>query len=134
MRKGELDQMTHFLTLFSAINLIDDTIISLPGSNFVYSFANPAIAGGLLTKTTGMSYAQYLDTHLFPILGISRSQWRWVGDREGNSQPDGCSYHTAQNLAKLAYLLLRGGRWQVIIIIIIIIIMMMMISYSYKFI
>jgi hypothetical protein len=31
-----------------------------PGSSFVYSFANPAIASGLLEKTTGMSYAEYL--------------------------------------------------------------------------
>ena len=90
-----------------------DGLAKKPGSSFIYSFANPAIASGLLMKTTGMSYAQYLDTHLFPVLGINRTQWRWVGDREGNSQPDGCSYHTAQNLAKLAYLLLREGRWQV---------------------
>ena len=43
-----------------------------------YSFANPAIASGLLMATTNMSYAQYLDTHVFPVLGIKTEDWRWL--------------------------------------------------------
>eukprot|EP00937_MAST-01D_sp_MAST-1D-sp2_P003125 g3125.t1 len=83
-----------------------------PGSDFLYSFANPALAGGLLREATGLSYAQYLDEHVFRALGISRDEWRWLGDREGNSQPDGGSFHSARSYAKLAYLMLRGGRWE----------------------
>ena len=83
-----------------------------PGSDFVYSFANPAVAEGLLIKTTGRSYAAYLAAHVFPVLGINRTSWRWLGDREGNSQPDGGGFFTARDYAKLAYLMLRNGRWQ----------------------
>lgn len=49
----------------------------------------------------------------FLVLGIAREEWRWLGDREGDSQPDGGSFHTARNYAKLAYLLLNSGRWEV---------------------
>jgi len=75
------------------------------GSSFIYSFANPSIASGLLRATTGLSNAPYLDKHIFTLLGIGRQEWRWLGDREGNSQADGGSFHTARNFAKLAYLL-----------------------------
>jgi len=50
-----------------------------PSTDFRYSFANPAIASGLLAKTTGSSYAKYLDANLFPVLGINTSEWRWLG-------------------------------------------------------
>ncbi len=72
-----------------------------PGTDFLYSFANPAVLGGLLTERTNVSVASYLDLFVFPLLGIKRSQWRWLGDKEGNSQPDGGSFHTASNFAKL---------------------------------
>ena len=52
-------------------------------------------------------------SHIFPLLGIETSEWRWLGDREGNSQADGGSFQTARNFAKLGYLMLRGGKWPV---------------------
>ena len=56
--------------------------------------------------------SRYCAKHVFPALGISPPEWRWLGDREGNSQPDGGSFHTARNYAKLFYLMLRG-KWEV---------------------
>ena len=61
----------------------------------------------MLAATTGMSYAQYLNAHVFPVLGVKKEEWRWLADHEGNSQPDGGSFHTARNYAKVAYLMLR---------------------------
>ena len=57
------------------------------------------------------SYARYCDKHIFPVLGISRNEWHWLGDREGDSQPDGGSFQTARNYAKAAYLMLNNGQW-----------------------
>lgn len=88
-------------------------LLKEPGSDFLYSFANPAIAEGVLKATTGMSYAEYSARHIFPILGIRRDEWYWLGDREGNSQPDGGSFHTARNFAKLFYFMQVGGKWEV---------------------
>jgi CubicO group peptidase (beta-lactamase class C family) len=88
-------------------------LLKAPGSDFLYSFANPAIAEGVLRATTGKSYAEYSAAHVFPALGISRDEWHWLGDREGNSQPDGGSFHTARNYAKLFYLMQVGGKWEV---------------------
>lgn len=94
-------------------SIAEHGILKRPGSDFVYSFANPALATGVLRQATGMSYAAYSATHIFPVLGIRRSEWRWLGDREGDSQADGGSFHTARNYAKLAYLMLNGGQWGV---------------------
>jgi CubicO group peptidase (beta-lactamase class C family) len=87
-------------------------ILKTPGSDFLYSFANPALAEGVLKATTGMGYSEYCAKHLFKIIGIMDGEWRWLGDREGNSQPDGGSFHTARNYAKLFFLMLRG-KWEV---------------------
>ena len=88
-------------------------ILKKPGSDFIYSYANPALAEGILQATTGKSFAGYLAAFVFPALGIDRSQWRWLGDREGNSQPDGGSFQTARNYAKLFHLMQVGGTWDV---------------------
>ena len=86
-------------------------LLKQPGSDFTYSFANPALMTGILKQATGDSYAGYCDKHIFPVLGISRNEWHWLGDREGDSQPDGGSFQTARNYAKAAYLMLNNGQW-----------------------
>ena len=86
-------------------------LLKQPGSDFTYSYANPALMTGILKQATGDSYAGYCDKHIFPVLGISRNEWHWLGDREGDSQPDGGSFQTARNYAKAAYLMLNNGQW-----------------------
>ena len=88
-------------------------VLKRPGTDFTYSFANPAIMTGVLRKATNMSYAQYCATHLFPQVGVRPGTWYWLGDREGDSQPDGGSFHTARNYARMAYLMLNNGQWEV---------------------
>jgi CubicO group peptidase (beta-lactamase class C family) len=94
-------------------SVVGPGILKAPGSDFVYSMANPILAQGILEKTSGASFAKYADRTLFPILGIDRSEWRWLGDREGLSQSTGSSFHTARNYLKVAYLMLRKGTWDV---------------------
>jgi CubicO group peptidase (beta-lactamase class C family) len=91
------------------------------GSDFTYSYANPALMTGILKAATGDSYAAYCAKHIFPVLGIGEKEWYWLGDREGDSQPDGGSFHTARNYAKAAYLMLNNGQWCVLIMIMIMI-------------
>ena len=89
-------------------------ILKPPGSDFHYSMPNPILAEGILAQSTNTaSFAEYGAKALFPVLGIKRTEWRWLGDREGLSQPTGCSFHTAQNYLKFAYLMLRKGAWEV---------------------
>jgi CubicO group peptidase (beta-lactamase class C family) len=88
-------------------------VLKRPGADFTYSFANPALMTGVLRRATGMSYAEYCDTHLFPKVGVRPGTWYWLGDREGDSQPDGGSFHTARNYARMAFLMLNHGQWEV---------------------
>ena len=95
-------------------SVVPPGILKSPGSDFVYSMANPILAEGILAATTRTnSFAEFGATNLFPLLGINRSEWRWLGDREGLSQATGCSFHTARNYLKFAYLMLRKGTWEV---------------------
>lgn len=86
-------------------------ILKRPGVEFSYSFANTGLMSGVMSRATNLSYAAYAAARLFPKLGIRTESWRWLGDREGNTEGDGDSYHTARNYAKLAYLMLNGGAW-----------------------
>ena len=86
-------------------------LLKRPGSEFVYSFSNTGLMSGVMSKATNLSYAEYGAKHVFPLLGIQRDAWRWFGDREGHTEGDGDSYHTAQNYARLAYLMLNKGAW-----------------------
>ena len=89
-------------------------ILLPPGSDFHYSMPNPILAEGILAQTSQTaSFAEYGANKLFPVLGINRSEWRWLGDREGLSQATGCSFHSAKNYLKFAYLMLRKGAWEV---------------------
>ncbi len=86
-------------------------ILKKPGTDFVYSFANTGLMTGVMNKATNMSCAAFGSATVFPTIGVKKGTWRWLGDREGHSQFDGCSFHTAQNYARFAYLMLNGGRW-----------------------
>ena len=82
-----------------------------PGSEFVYSFANTGLMAGVIKKATNQSYAAYAAATLFPRIGIEEGTWRWLADCEGQTEGDGDSFHTAQNYARIAYLMLNGGAW-----------------------
>jgi len=94
-------------------SITEHGVLKKPGTDFTYSFANPALMTGVLRQATGMGYAEYCAKHLFPVVGVQPRTWYWLGDREGNSQPDGGSFHTAHNYARMAYLMLNNGQWEV---------------------
>lgn len=95
-----------------------------------YSNAAIAVVGAVLERVSGMTYAEYVDRHIFQPLGMAESSasltpglmdrlapaWMWDVDRDfpapvfdlGGS-PAGAIVSTAADMAKFATCMLRGG-------------------------
>ena len=82
-----------------------------PGKGFDYTGLNSELAGAIFQKATGMKYREYLGPRIFEPIGIESDTWRWFGDSDGNSTDGCCSFHTAENLARLGFLMLNNGTW-----------------------
>ena len=82
-----------------------------PGKGFDYTGLNSELAGAIFQKATGMKYREYLGPRIFEPIGIKSDTWRWFGDSDGNSSDGCCSFHTAENLGRLGFLMLNNGTW-----------------------
>ena len=58
-----------------------------------------------------MGYREYIGPRIFEPIGIRADTWRWFGNTKGNSTDGCCSFHTAESLARLGYLMLNNGSW-----------------------
>ena len=88
-------------------------LLKTPGSSFVYSWCNTGLASGIFKQVTGKGLAAYASQPggLFEKIGIRNGTFRWMGNKYGENELDGSSYHTARNVARFGYLMLNGGRW-----------------------
>ena len=84
---------------------------SPPGGSFAYTGLNSILAGAIFQKATGMKYREYIAPRIFEPIGIKPDTWRWFGTPDGNAEDGCCSFHTAENLARLGYLMLNNGSW-----------------------
>ena len=82
-----------------------------PGKGFQYTGRNSELAGAIFQKVTGMKYREYIGPRIFEPIGIRPDAWSWFGDADGNSTDGCCSFHTAENLARLGFLVLNNGSW-----------------------
>jgi len=82
-----------------------------PGTCFIYNEIDSHLLSSVLARTTGMSAAELARTHLFAPLGIGASRWSWPADAAGASFGGSGLALLARDMARIGYLLLRGGRW-----------------------
>lgn len=85
---------------------------AVPGRNFRYFRANDAMLAQLLTKVTQeRNLRVYLNERLFAPLGIQGDSDVWRGFANGTVFGSGGLSLRAEDFARLAQLLLQGGRW-----------------------
>lgn len=80
-----------------------------PGSKWVYNSGGSHLIGAVLDYATGVHPIEYARRHLFAPLGIRDFHWKIAGG--GLPDGEGGLYLTAESLAKVGYLYLRGGVW-----------------------
>jgi CubicO group peptidase (beta-lactamase class C family) len=85
-------------------------MVAHPGDVWRYNSGGVIALGGVLFETTGIAADAYAARELFTPLGITRTSW-FRGQPNGLPHMGGGLSLTSPDLARIGYLLLRGGRW-----------------------
>jgi CubicO group peptidase (beta-lactamase class C family) len=86
-------------------------LTAAPGRRFAYDGGAAHLLSVVLTRATGMPADAFARTRLFRRIGIPDARWSWARDAQGNAEgPTGLRLQ-ARDMARIGYLLLRGGRW-----------------------
>jgi CubicO group peptidase (beta-lactamase class C family) len=80
-----------------------------PGARYAYCSCNNHLLSAVLSAQTGESALTFARKHLFEPLGIR--EVIWPADPKGRSHGWGDLHLFPRDLARIAYLYLRGGRW-----------------------
>jgi CubicO group peptidase (beta-lactamase class C family) len=88
---------------------LDQPMDAAPGEKWVYSSGGSQLMSGIIRQATGLHADAYAEQHLFGPLGIR--EYHWKKTPKAYADTEGGLYLEAEQLAKIAYLYLRGGVW-----------------------
>ncbi len=80
-----------------------------PGTRFDYNDGVSVLLGRILREATGQRIDAWAQEHLFGPIGIEDYYWKITPDGEADSE--GGLYLATHDLARIGYLMLRGGEW-----------------------
>lgn len=80
-----------------------------PGTRFDYNDGVSVLLGKIVREATGQRLDRWAEEHLFRPIGIDEYYWKIAPDGEVDSE--GGLYLSTHDLARIGYLMLRGGRW-----------------------
>lgn len=80
-----------------------------PGVRFDYNDGVSVLLGKIVREATGLRMDAWADERLFRPIGIDERYWKITPD--GEADTEGGLYLSAHDLARVGYLMLRGGRW-----------------------
>jgi len=80
-----------------------------PGTRFDYNSGASVLLGKIVRTATGQRIDEYAREKLFEPLGITEFEWKVTPD--GEIDTEGGLYLAPRDLARIAYLFLRGGEW-----------------------
>jgi CubicO group peptidase (beta-lactamase class C family) len=89
--------------------VIDLPMVNEPGSIFAYSSGATELLAHIFKRATGQDIEAYAKRHLFEPLGIR--DYHWKRTPLGVVDTEGGLFLTSEDLARIGYLYLRGGRW-----------------------
>jgi CubicO group peptidase (beta-lactamase class C family) len=106
-RRNTLGQMW---TSHDAVQHVLDTPMARePGAAWAYNSGTSILLGGIIEQVTGEDLLSFAREHLFDPLGISYVYWEKT--RGNHYHTDGGLYLRPRDMARLGYLMLRGGTW-----------------------
>jgi CubicO group peptidase (beta-lactamase class C family) len=80
-----------------------------PGSKWTYNSGGSQLLSGIIRQATGQFIDAYAAEGLFRPLGIK--DFHWKKTPTGHPDTEGGLYLSAEDLARIGYLYLRGGEW-----------------------
>ncbi len=88
---------------------IDRPMMEEPGTRFNYNSGASELLAHVFRRATGLDVEEYAARHLFGPVGIR--DWYWKRTPAGLPDTEGGLYLSSEDLARLWYLFLQGGRW-----------------------
>lgn len=89
---------------------LDRPMAEMPGELFKYNTGATLILGHIFRLATGVDLEEYAVQHLFAPIGIENYMWKRTP--LGLPSADEGLYVTSRDIAKIAYLYLKGGEWE----------------------
>ena len=80
-----------------------------PGTRFDYNDGVSVLLGKVVREVTGQRLDRWAEERLFRPIGIDEYYWKIAPDGEVDSE--GGLYLSTHDLARIGYLMLRGGQW-----------------------
>ena len=84
--------------------------IESPGERFNYNGGLSILLGGIIQNVSELSSDTFAEEYLFSLLGISR--YRWYKYNNKFVATNGGLFLTSRDMAKIGYLMLKGGKWK----------------------
>ena len=81
-----------------------------PGTRFEYNSGGVIVLGGVIYNTTGLVADEFARRNLFDPIGVGPAAW-FTGGPHGLPHMGGGLNLRAVDMARLGYLVLRGGHW-----------------------
>jgi CubicO group peptidase (beta-lactamase class C family) len=82
-----------------------------PGTRFEYNSGGVILLGGIVRNASGLNVDRFAERYLFDPLAIDRVQW-YYGYPDALPHTGGGLSMRPRDMAKIGYLMLRGGRWK----------------------
>jgi CubicO group peptidase (beta-lactamase class C family) len=90
--------------------MLDLPMAEAPGTRFEYCNGASFLLSAIIQKTTGMKTLDFAEKHLFSHLGIK--ELRWPANPQGVTIGWGEMRLKPRDMAKIGYMMLKGGNWQ----------------------
>jgi len=108
------DDGTHPTVVLEASDAWIDYIVGRPvgtdpGTRFDYNDGVSVLLGKIVRETTGQRLDAWAEERLFRPIGIDEHYWKITPQGEVDSE--GGLYLSTHDLARIGYLMLRGGEW-----------------------
>jgi len=90
--------------------VLDRKVIESPGERFNYNGGLTLLLAAIIRNTSGLYADKFAEQYLFAPLGIS--DYHWHKHRDGTINSFGGLSLRPRDMAKIGYLLLKGGKWK----------------------
>jgi CubicO group peptidase (beta-lactamase class C family) len=90
-------------------HVLDQPMARQPGEAWAYNSGTSILLGGIIEQATGRDPLSFAQEYLFGPLGIEDVEWHKTTGNHYHT--DGGLYLRPRDMARLGYLMLRGGSW-----------------------
>jgi hypothetical protein len=91
--------------------VLGEDVVRPPGTTYIYNSGTTVLLGEIIRRSTGQSFADFAEEHLFGPLGITSYKWATMHGAPDVAFASGGLYLRPRDMAKIGQLMLQDGVW-----------------------